>query len=377
LVLLWRALDDDTDMESLKRSYENYTRLPDERDKFKAKAQQFSSRRKRPKPGGSSIGGGSESTAHSFLAPSPSRTFPQERVSPPLPSATPEKQPPSVIKEAPILHFKRESKPLTEVQRILTPELYSQHKEVVVQDTEIEAPKYTETLCEILDDSVCQNWRGSGLPVPKQMQVFPMVEHIIHPASSDRVVVWTENLDNRNREKTLPFTASVTGESESDYLVLEVPSTLTTDMVLGMATPLLPRSVLLIPNTESVPDTQDVDDGEPLERDIPEPFVTTRIVDSENEVEIETPVHLSVDENEIFDPGGDHETLFQYEDVENSPGYLGVKPLYMEYAAADQELEDMLDKDNIPRQRLPYFLRFLYPSSMVAVAVKQVEFAVD
>jgi hypothetical protein len=175
----------------------------------------------------------------------------------------------------------------------------------------------------------------------------------------------------------LPFTASVTGESESDYLVLEVPSTLTTDMVLGMATPLLPRSVLLIPNTESVPDTQDVDDGEPLERDIPEPFVTTRIVDSENEVEIETPVHLSVDENEIFDPGGDHETLFQYEDVENSPGYLGVDPLYMEYAAADQELEDMLDKDYIPRQRLPYFLRFLYPSSMVAVAVKQVEFAVD
>jgi hypothetical protein len=114
-----------------------------------------------------------------------------------------------------------------------------------------------------------------------------------------------------------------------------------------------------------------------IERDIPEPFVTTRIVDSENEVEIETPVHLSVDENEIFDPGGDHETLFQYEDVENSPGYLGVDPLYMEYAAADQELEDMLDKDYIPRQRLPYFLRFLYPSSMVAVAVKQVEFAVD
>jgi hypothetical protein len=62
-----------------------------------------------------------------------------------------------------------------------------------------------------------------------------------------------------------------------------------------------------------------------IERDIPEPFVTTRIVDSENKVEIETPVHLPVDENEIFDPGGDHETLFQYEDVENSPGYLGVR----------------------------------------------------
>jgi hypothetical protein len=71
-------------------------------------------------------------------------------------------------------------------------------------------------------------------------------------------------------------------------------------------------------------------------------------------------VYLTVDENEIFDPGGDQDNVFPFEDVENSPGYFGVDPLNAEHAATDQDLADILDQDYIPKDRLPYFLRLLH-----------------
>ena len=214
--------------------------------------------------------------------------------------------------------------------------------------------------------------------MPKLRKVFPLIEQMIHPASTERVLVWIENLKDKDLETPFVFTATLKGEFESDYLLWEgilEPSkvsfrsimisnntletlTLTTDMLLGLASPLLERTLFFIAPEDTVDSEEKQREHESSVELLIAPQSESEKIPTVEKEGFEVP-----DENEIFDPGGhecaplEDELPFPPTDMETQQGYFGVDPENYEYAATDEDLNAMLGE--IPASRIDYFRRLL------------------
>jgi hypothetical protein len=142
------------------------------------------------------------------------------------------------------------------------------------------------------------------------------------------------------------------------------PLVLTTDLILGSVTPLIPRAVFIVPTTDtSVP-------GEELREEVLTEEILSQALfmgepETTNVRSVEDHIELTVDENEIFDPGGvGNELPFSgtnYDPEHDSPGYFGVDPLNTEHAATDEDLDNILDLKYVPADpdRAPFFRQLL------------------
>jgi hypothetical protein len=95
------------------------------------------------------------------------------------------------------------------------------HQVCFVLSDNVSSAEDLQEFHSLLGESTKQQY-SKGIPqMPKRMKVFPLVEQSIHPATTDRILVWIENIKDHDKSTPLLFTSTLEGDYATDYLPWE------------------------------------------------------------------------------------------------------------------------------------------------------------